>query len=75
VKQKATTVARHLTPHLGPNGVVFGSTILGRGVRHNLLGRGLIGFYNRKGMFPNRVDDLEGLSARSLESSPTFTSM
>ncbi len=49
-----------MTRHLGPNGVVFGSTILGRGVRHNVLGRTLL-VYNKKGIFCNHHDDLEGL--------------
>jgi Methyltransferase domain len=61
VAQKAATVARNVSPHLEPNGVVFGSTILGRGVRHNILGRSLMRLYNKKGVFSNRNDDREGL--------------
>ena len=60
-EQKTATVARHVKPHLRPDGVLFGSTILGRGVRHNPLGRGLMRVYNRKGIFSNRDDDAEGL--------------
>jgi SAM-dependent methyltransferase len=60
-EQKVTTVARNVKPHLEPNGVVFGSTILGRGVRHNVLGRSLLRVYNKKRIFSNRDDDLEGL--------------
>jgi ubiquinone/menaquinone biosynthesis C-methylase UbiE len=60
-EEKATKVASNVTRHLGPNGVVFGSTILGRGVRHNVLGRSLLAVYNKKGIFSNRHDDLEGL--------------
>lgn len=48
---------------LGRDGVLFGSTVLGSGVRHNLLGRGLMRLYNRTGVFHNRQDDLPGLEA------------
>jgi Methyltransferase domain len=58
---KATTVASNLRPYLASNGVLFGSTILGRGVAHNLLGRRLMRLYNRKGIFSNLEDDLHGL--------------
>jgi SAM-dependent methyltransferase len=58
---KATTVVSNLRPYLAPDGVFFGSTILGRGVRHNLLGRRLMRLYNRKGIFSNVDDDREGL--------------
>jgi ubiquinone/menaquinone biosynthesis C-methylase UbiE len=61
VEQKATTAARNLKRHLQPNGILFGSTILGRGVRHSVLGRSLLHLYNKKGIFSNRDDDLEGL--------------
>jgi hypothetical protein len=58
---KAATVASNLRPYLAPNGVVFGSTILGRGVSHNLLGRRLLRLYNRKRIFSNLDDDRQGL--------------
>jgi hypothetical protein len=58
---KAATVASHLRPYLASGGVLFGSTILGRGVRHNLLGRRLMRLYNRKGIFSNVEDDRPGL--------------
>lgn len=50
-----------LGPASGPSGVLFGSTILGRGVAHNLLGRRLMRLYNRKGIFSNVEDDEQGL--------------
>jgi SAM-dependent methyltransferase len=53
----------HLIPLVAPGGVLFGSTILGRGVRHNRLGRALLGAYNRKGIFGNLQDDRAGLEA------------
>jgi SAM-dependent methyltransferase len=51
----------HLVPLLAPGGVLFGSTILGRGARHNRLGRTLLRVYNRKGIFGNLEDDLAAL--------------
>jgi hypothetical protein len=58
---KAATVASNLRPYLASGGVLFGSTILGRGVAHNLLGRRLMNLYNRKGIFSNVEDDERGL--------------
>jgi SAM-dependent methyltransferase len=60
-QQKAATVARHLAPYLMPGGVLFGSTILGVGVRHNPLGRRLMRAYNKKGIFSNVEDDVTGV--------------
>jgi hypothetical protein len=61
LESKAATVASSLCPYLASDGVLFGSTILGRGVRHNLLGRRLMRLYNRKGIFSNLEDDQRGL--------------
>jgi SAM-dependent methyltransferase len=58
---KAATVASNLRPYLAPGGVLFGSTILGSGVAHNLLGRRLMRLYNRKRIFSNLEDDQRGL--------------
>ncbi len=58
---KARTVASNLRPYLASGGVFFGSTILGRGVEHNLLGRRLMHLYNGKGIFSNLEDDQQGL--------------
>ncbi|QGN32072.1 bifunctional 2-polyprenyl-6-hydroxyphenol methylase/3-demethylubiquinol 3-O-methyltransferase UbiG [Microlunatus sp. Gsoil 973] len=55
----------HVADRLAADGVFFGSTILGRGVRHNLVGRRLMAIYNRRGIFHNADDDQEGLE-RSL---------
>ena len=59
--KKATDVFANIVPVLAPGGVVYGSTILGRGVQHNWLGRRLMGLYNRKGIFGNTADSEEGL--------------
>ena len=61
LESKAATVASNLRSYLTPNGVLFGSTILGRGVEHNLLGRRLMRLYNNKGIFSNLEDDQQGL--------------
>ena len=60
-------VFEHVKPLLTDGGVVFGSTILGEGVRHNRLAKQLMKIYNAKGIFSNlsdRQSDLEaGLKA------------
>jgi Methyltransferase domain len=58
---KSATVVSNLRPYLAPGGVLFGSTILGLGVPHNLLGRRLMRLYNKKGIFSNLEDDQRGL--------------
>ena len=58
---KAATVASNLRPYLASDGFFFGSTILGRGVPHNLFGRRLMRLYNRKRIFSNLEDDQRGL--------------
>jgi len=61
LEEKAATVVSNLRPYLESDGVIFGSTILGRGIAHNLLGRRLMGLYNRKRIFSNLEDDQQGL--------------
>ena len=60
-------VFEHVKPLLKDGGVIFGSTILGEGVRHNPLAEQLMKIYNGKGIFSNlsdRQSDLEaGLEA------------
>ena len=50
-----------LSPPLAPDGVLFGATILGQGVPHNWFGSLLMGLYNKKGIFGNTGDSVEGL--------------
>ncbi|BCN81287.1 SAM-dependent methyltransferase [Prescottella equi] len=53
---------RHISHALKEDGIFFGATILGTGVRHNLLGRTLCDVLNsRLGVFHNRRDDKAGL--------------
>lgn len=60
-------VFENVKPLLRDGGVIFGSTILGEGVRHNPLAKRLMKIYNTKGIFSNlsdRQSDLEaGLKA------------
>jgi len=51
----------HLKPCLSSDGVLFGHTILGKGVEHNGLGRRLMNTYNKQGIFSNDQDSLEDL--------------
>lgn len=53
----------HLKPLLNEGGVLFGSTVLAKGVPLNPLARGLLWLFNAIGIFINRDDSLEDLSA------------
>ncbi len=52
---------RHLKPYVDESGVVFGSTILGRGVTHGRVARKALAVYNREQIFTNLEDDVAGL--------------
>lgn len=58
--EKATVFA-NLKPCLNAGGVLFGATILGDAAAHNGFGRKLMEVYNKKGIFGNRSDTVEGL--------------
>ena len=49
----------HLRERLNKDGVLFGATILGKGVEHNLGGRTLMNAYNKKGIFGNVEDSAD----------------
>ena len=55
----------HLKPLMAEGAVLFGATILGRGMAANVAARALLELYNAKGVFNNRADDLEALSRRA----------
>ncbi|MGH2544009.1 MAG: class I SAM-dependent methyltransferase, partial [Ardenticatenaceae bacterium] len=61
--QRKQVVFDNLQPWLNPAGVVFGTTILGQGIRPNLLARKLMKLYNAKGIFSNSEDNLSDLAA------------
>ena len=60
MKDKAS-VFGNLKALLFDGGSLFGSTILGKGVPHNMLGNKLMHFYNKKGIFTNLDDNIEEL--------------
>jgi SAM-dependent methyltransferase len=51
----------HLKALINPGGALFGSTLLPGGVSLGPLARRLMAFYNRRGIFSNRSDTLDGL--------------
>ncbi|OZC44514.1 hypothetical protein CH294_21745 [Rhodococcus sp. 14-2483-1-1] len=59
----------NLAEKLTPEGVLFGSTVIGADQSFTVLGKALMFAYNQTGVFGNRQDDLPGLR-RSL--SETF---
>ena len=52
----------HLRPLMRKGAVLFGATILGRGIAPNRAASALLDLYNAKGVFNNREDDLDSLS-------------
>jgi len=56
-------VIENLSTLVSPDGVLFGTTVLGRGVKHNLFGRSTMKIFNSNGVFSNREDDEDGLRA------------
>lgn len=54
-------VFQHLKPLMKDGAILFGSTILGEGVKHNYLGKLLMNIYNNTGIFNNWQDSAEDL--------------
>jgi hypothetical protein len=52
----------HLRPLMRKGAVLFGATILGRGITANPAARALLRLYNAQGVFNNREDDVASLS-------------
>ena len=52
----------HLTPLMQRGAVLFGATVLGRGIAPNAAAKMLLDLYNAKGVFSNREDDLASLT-------------
>ena len=63
----------HLARLLNPGGVVFGSTLLGGGVRRGWSARKLMAYYNRQRIFSNRDDHLEDLESALRTRFATYT--
>lgn len=53
-----SVVFDHLYQHLQPGGVIFGTTILGSGIKANYVAKRLMKIYNKKQVFCNAADDL-----------------
>ncbi len=51
----------HLKALMNPNGVLFGATLLQGDVPRNWFAKRLMDFNNKKGIFSNQHDNLEGL--------------
>ena len=49
---------------MAPEGIVYGTTVLGKGIKHNLPGKALMAIFNAKGIFDNREDSEEELKER-----------
>ncbi len=59
--ESKSVVFDHLKVLMNPNAVLFGSTLLYRGVSRNWFAKRLMDVYNKKGIFSNQSDELEGL--------------
>ena len=57
--EKKAAIFGHLKKNLQDDGVLFGSTVLGKGVVHNWAGRILMKTYNNRGIFGNWDDSAE----------------
>ena len=55
-------VFTHLKQHLSNKGVLFGSTVLSKGINQSWAARRLVKIYNLAGVFNNLHDDLSGLT-------------
>lgn len=56
-----TVAFEYLKPLMKDGAVLFGSTVLGTGVKHNYLGRIVMHIYNNTGVFTNWQDNVEDL--------------
>ncbi|MEW5861344.1 MAG: class I SAM-dependent methyltransferase, partial [Cyanobacteriota bacterium] len=54
---------KHLKPLMREGAILFGSTILGEGVKHNYVGNIAMEIYNNTGVFSNWQDKLSDLEA------------
>lgn len=67
-----SVVFRNLKVLLNDGGVIFGTTILGKGVSHNLFAQQLMRTYNSKGVFGNINDTREDLETVLKENFHTY---
>jgi SAM-dependent methyltransferase len=57
--ESKAAIFSHLKHNLADDGVLFGATVLGKGVEHNWAGRVLMRTYNQQGIFGNLDDGAE----------------
>lgn len=57
--ERKAAIFAHLKNNLEKDGVLFGATVLGKGVEHNWAGRYLMDLYNKKDIFGNSDDGAE----------------
>ncbi|MCE7002315.1 class I SAM-dependent methyltransferase [Kibdelosporangium philippinense] len=62
MEQKAA-VFDHVLPYVEPGGRIFGSTVLGKGVKRSKFGEWLFTSYNKAGSFRNTEDSMDLLEA------------
>jgi 2-polyprenyl-3-methyl-5-hydroxy-6-metoxy-1,4-benzoquinol methylase len=55
VAEKETVIAR-LSNHINDGGVLFGTTVLGKGIQRSNMAKRLMSFYNSKKLFTNTED-------------------
>ncbi len=60
--EQKSPVIKNAAEALTDGGILFGATILGKGVQHNMFGRKLMQLYNKKGIFSNTLDSEESLA-------------
>ncbi|WP_342635727.1 class I SAM-dependent methyltransferase [Gloeothece verrucosa] len=58
--ESKSVVLAHLKALMNPNAVIYGSTILSDDVARSRLAKWLMDTYNKRGIFSNQNDDLEG---------------
>ena len=61
----------HAREALSPGGVLFGATILGRGVEHTRLSRMALAATNRRGVLSNLDDDIDDLDTGLADAFPS----
>jgi len=61
MSDKAPRVFGHLKEGLKPGGTLYGSTVLGEGVKHNIVGKMMMKYLNSKDMWSNYQDGESGL--------------
>ena len=58
---RKSAAIRHVAGVLHPDGLFFGSTVLGEHGHHGWAARRMLDFYNRRGSFDNRTDTEDNL--------------